>query len=52
MLFDGETRALEGIVITDAAGGGHTFFKLRDLGAALDFTVDWSAEKGVSIETR
>ncbi len=51
VLFDGETRALEGIVITDAAGGGHTFFKLRDLGAALDFTVDWSAEKGVSIET-
>lgn len=52
VLFDGETRALEGIVITDAAGGGHTFFKLRDLGAALNFTVDWSAEKGVSIETR
>lgn len=51
VLFDGTTKALEGIVITDGTGGGHTFFKLRDLGAAIGFTVDWSPEKGIYIET-
>lgn len=52
ILFDGETRPLEGIVITDGSGGGHTFFKLRDLGSAIGFQVDWSAEKGIYIETK
>lgn len=51
VLFGGTTKALEGIVLTDDKGGGHTFFKLRDLGEAIGFTVDWSAEKGVFIET-
>ncbi len=52
VLFSGETKALEGIVITDVENGGHTFFKLRDLGAVLGFQVDWSAEKGIYIETK
>lgn len=52
VLFDGTTKALEGIVLTDGKGGGHTFFKLRDLGEALGFTVGWSAERGIFIETK
>lgn len=52
VLFDGVTDAMEGIVITDVTGGGHTFFKLRDLGNAIGFTVDWNAKTGISIETK
>lgn len=52
VLFDGTTKALEGIVLTDGQGGGHTFFKLRDLGDAIGFTVDWTAERGIFIETK
>ena len=29
------------IVLTDANGGDYTYFKLRDLGTALGFTVDY-----------
>lgn len=50
ILFDGVTKTLEGIVLENKEGQ-HTFFKLRDLGAALGFNVNWSAEKGISIET-
>lgn len=52
VLFDGVTDAMEGIILTDVDEGGHTFFKLRDLGAAIGFQVDWSAEKGIYIETK
>lgn len=52
ILFGGITKPLEGIILTDVKGGGHTFFKLRDLGAAIGFTVDWSPEKGIYIETK
>ncbi len=31
--------------------GGSNYFKLRDLGRALDFYVGWSAERGIYIET-
>lgn len=51
VLFDGQMKPLESIVITDINGGGHSFFKLRDLAAAIGFTVDWTAEKGIYIET-
>ena len=30
---------------------GSNYFKLRDLGKALDFYVGWSADRGVYIET-
>ena len=30
---------------------GNNYFKLRDLGKALDFYVGWTAERGVYIET-
>lgn len=52
VLFDGTTKPLEGIVITDGKGGGHTFFKLRDLGEAIGFTVGWTAQRGIFIETK
>ncbi|MBQ5739961.1 MAG: InlB B-repeat-containing protein [Oscillospiraceae bacterium] len=44
-------KTLEGIVLTDATGGGHTYFKLRDLGAACGFTVDWDQAVGIIINT-
>lgn len=52
VLLDGTAKPLEGVVLTDSQGGGHTFFKLRDLGDALGFTVGWSAEQGIYIETK
>ena len=49
---NGAPAALEAIVLKDDAGGAYTYYKLRDLGAALGFTVDWSAEQGIFIETK
>lgn len=43
---------LTAITLTDDQGGGYNYFKLRDLGAALGFTVGWSAEQGVYITTK
>ena len=43
---------LDAIVLTDDNAGAYTYYKLRDLGNALGFRVDWSAEKGVYIETK
>jgi len=48
---NGEPVELNAFVINDVTGGGFTYFKLRDLGDALGFQVDWSLEKGVYIET-
>ena len=48
---NGQAASLESIILTDDAGGDYTYFKLRDLGAALGFQVDWSAQRGVFIET-
>lgn len=49
---DGQTAQLDAIVLTDDAGGAYTYYKLRDLGAAIGFQVDWSPEKGIFIETQ
>ena len=48
---DGVEVPLDAIFLTDDTGGGYTYYKLRDLGAALDFTVEWSGEQGICIET-
>ncbi len=48
---NGQAVDLAALVLTDDNGGGYTYYKLRDLGAALGFTVDWSAERGVYVET-
>ena len=50
--INGQTAALEAIVLKDDAGGAYTYYKLRDLGKALGFLVDWSAEKGIFLETK
>ena len=47
-----QVSSLNAIVLTDDNGGGYTYYKLRDLGNALGFTVDWSAERGIFIETK
>lgn len=49
---NGQGENLDAIVLTDDRGGQYTYYKLRDLGNALGFRVDWSKEKGVFIETR
>ena len=49
--INGAPAALEAIVLLDDSGGAYTYYKLRDLGTALGFQVDWSAEKGIFIET-
>ena len=47
---NGEAVSLESITLTDATGG-YTYFKLRDLGAALGFVVDWDPTDGITIQT-
>lgn len=49
--INGGLTNLEAFTLTDDNGGGYTYFKLRDLGAALGFTVDWSDQRGIYIET-
>ena len=39
------------ITLTDDAGGGYTYFKLRDLGKALGFNTGWTREQGVFVES-
>lgn len=50
--IDGKAASLDAIVLKDDAGGAYTYYKLRDLGNALGFKVDWTAEKGIFIETK
>ena len=50
--LNGEIPALAGITLTDDNGGDYNYFKLRDLGAILGFKVDWSAERGIFIDTK
>ncbi|MBQ5739605.1 MAG: leucine-rich repeat protein [Oscillospiraceae bacterium] len=45
----GADRMLNGIVLTDAEGGGHTYFKLRDIAAECGFAVDWQQGTGIII---
>ena len=51
-LLNGVAADLDAIVLTDDTGGGYTYYKLRDLGAALGITVDWSEARGIYIETK
>ena len=50
-LVDQQAAHLDAFFLFDDQGGGYTYYKLRDLGKALGFNVDWSAEKGVFVET-
>lgn len=49
---NGQTVPLTAITLIDSKGGGHNYFKLRDLGQALGFDVGWSTETGVTIQTK
>lgn len=49
---NGKEIAIDAIVLKDDQGGAYTYYKLRDLGEALGFTVDWSAQRGIYIETQ
>ncbi len=49
--INGAAVDLQGIVLTDDAGGGYTYFKLRDIGKALGFNVGWSGARGIYIES-
>lgn len=55
-VYTGETKVGGAVTAFDAFtivynDGGHTYYKLRDLGKALGFNVGWSAERGIYIET-
>ena len=50
---DGTGHPMVAYLITPPdSNAGNFYFKLRDLGAAIGFTVDWSADRGVYIETQ
>ena len=49
--IDGQAATLSAITLTDDSGAGYTYYKLRDLGPALGFQVDWSAETGITVDT-
>lgn len=49
--IDGQSAPLTAITLIDAHGGGHNYFKLRDLGQVLGFNVGWTSSRGVYIET-
>ncbi len=49
--IDGQPVELSTILLKDDKGNGYTYYKLRDLGDALGFTVGWSAGRGIYIET-
>lgn len=52
LTVDGVGHPLDAYLIRpQGAGDGNFYFKLRDLGAAIGFTVGWSADRGVYIET-
>ena len=48
---DGKDVAMTAITLTDDNGGAYNYFKLRDLGSVLGFTVGYSNETGISITT-
>ncbi len=49
--IDGKTVELKAILLTGPKGGGYLYYKLRDLGRALNFNVGWSKARGTYIET-
>ncbi|MGE5677340.1 MAG: hypothetical protein ACM3ZR_04710, partial [Pseudomonadota bacterium] len=50
IFIDGTPIALEGITLTDSNGGSFNYFKLRDLGKAMNFNVTWDG-KQINIES-
>ena len=48
---DGEKVEFQMYALKDASGNGTNYVKLRDVGVALGFKVDWTRERGVIVET-
>lgn len=48
-LVNGKAQSIRAILLKDDGGNGYTYYKLRDLGKALGFEVDWSADKGIFV---
>lgn len=48
---NGAVSDLAAIYLEDDTGGGYTYYQLRDLGRKMGFNVDWTAERGVFVET-
>lgn len=44
---NGQSVQMDAIYLTDDNQGGYTYYKLRDLGSALGFKVDWNAQRGI-----
>lgn len=49
---NGAAAELDAVVLTDDQGAGYTYYKLRDLGEALGFGVDWTAKDGILVSTQ
>lgn len=47
---NGAPVSLSAFILKDDNGGAYTYYQLRDLGRALGFNVDWSAERGIFVE--
>lgn len=45
-----ETQELDAIQLTDAQGGGHIYYNLRQLGDILGYQVNWNAATGIHID--
>ena len=51
VLTGGVTAPLEAFLLTDANGGGHNYFKLRDIGKVAGFNVEWDGARGIIVVT-
>ena len=49
--INGSTANLTAFILKDDNGGAYTYYRLRDLGEALGFNVDWASGKGIFVET-
>lgn len=50
--INGVPTELDAIVLTEAGGGAHTYYKLRDVGEKVGFDVGWTPETGITVDTR
>lgn len=51
VLTDGVTAPLEAFLLIDDNGGGHNYFKLRDIGKVAGFNVEWDSESSRIVVT-
>ena len=51
VLTGGVTAPLEAFLLTDKNGGGHNYFKLRDIGKVAGFNVEWDGARGIIVVT-